>query len=109
MLSQLKRIVRTIYSSPPADGAASAALILADPALRKQWDEELGAMRVRIKQMRALLAEKLAERMPGRDFSYIVRQNGMFSYSRLTAPQAIALREKYWSMRWTAAASASRR
>lgn len=95
VLSQLKRIARITYSSPPGHGAASAALVLADPALRKQWDEELGGMRERIKKMRKLLAEKLSERLPGRDFSYIVRQNGMFSYSRLTAPQAIALREKY--------------
>jgi aromatic-amino-acid transaminase len=52
-------------------------------------------MRERIKKMRKLLAERLSERLPGRDFSYITRQNGMFSYSRLTKPQAIALREKY--------------
>jgi aromatic-amino-acid transaminase len=95
VLSQLKRIARVIYSSPANHGAAAAAVVLADPALRKQWDGELGAMRARIKQMRALLAEKLSQRLPGRDFSYIVRQNGMFSYSRLTAPQAIALREKF--------------
>ena len=95
VLSQLKRIARITYSSPPSHGAAAAALVLADPALRQQWEDELGAMRLRIKSMRATLAEKLAERLPGRDFSYITRQNGMFSYSRLTARQAIALREKY--------------
>lgn len=95
VLSQIKRIARITYSSPPSHGAAAAALVLADPALRKQWEDELGFMRARIKSMRALLASKLSERLPGRDFSYIVRQNGMFSYSRLTAPQAIALREKY--------------
>ena len=95
VLSQLKRIARVAYSSPPSHGAAAAALVLADPALRQQWEDELGAMRVRIKSMRALLASKLSERLPGRDFTYITRQNGMFSYSRLTAPQAIALREKY--------------
>ncbi|MBB4198630.1 aromatic amino acid aminotransferase [Rhodoblastus sphagnicola] len=95
VLSQIKRIARITYSSPPSHGAAAAAAVLADPALRRQWDEELGAMRVRIKKMRRLLADKLAERAPDRDFSYIVRQNGMFSYSRLTKPQAILLREKY--------------
>ena len=95
VLSQLKRIARITYSSPPGHGAASAAFVLANPALRAQWDAELGAMRVRIKQMRKLLAEKLAARLPGRDFSYITRQNGMFSYSRLTKAQAVALREKY--------------
>jgi aromatic-amino-acid transaminase len=95
VLSQLKRIARVTYSSPPGHGAAAAAMVLTDVSLRKQWDDELGGMRERIKQMRQLLADKLAERMPGRDFSYIVRQNGMFSYSRLTQAQAIALREKY--------------
>ncbi|HUO53662.1 MAG TPA: aminotransferase class I/II-fold pyridoxal phosphate-dependent enzyme, partial [Rhodoblastus sp.] len=95
VLSQLKRIARVTYSSPPGHGAAVAALVLADPALRRLWDEELGGMRERIKKMRKLLAETLSQRLPGRDFSYIVRQNGMFSYSRLTKPQAVALREKY--------------
>jgi aromatic-amino-acid transaminase len=93
--SQLKRIARVTYSSPPGHGAAAAAMVLTDASLRQQWDDELGAMRERIKKMRKLLADELAERMPGRDFSYIVRQNGMFSYSRLTKAQAIALREKY--------------
>jgi aromatic-amino-acid transaminase len=95
VLSQIKSIARVTYSSPASHGAATAALVLADPVLRKQWENELGGMRVRIKAMRSLLASKLSERLPGRDFSYIIRQNGMFSYSRLTAPQAIALREKY--------------
>ncbi len=93
--SQLKRIARVTYSSPPGHGASAAAMVLTEASLRKQWDDELGGMRERIKQMRKLLADKLTERMPGRDFSYIVRQNGMFSYSRLTKAQAIALREKY--------------
>jgi aromatic-amino-acid transaminase len=95
VLSQIKRIARITYSSPPGHGAAAAATVLADPALRQLWDEELGAMRARIKKMRQLLADKLAQRIPDRDFSYIVRQNGMFSYSRLTKPQAVLLREKY--------------
>ncbi|WP_294536979.1 amino acid aminotransferase [uncultured Rhodoblastus sp.] len=95
VLSQLKRIARVTYSSPPSHGAAAAALVLADPALRTQWVDELARMRLRIKAMRTALAANLSERLPNRDFSYITRQNGMFSYSRLTAPQAIALREKY--------------
>lgn len=95
VLSNLKRIARITYSSPASHGASAAALVLTDPALRQQWDEELGAMRQRIKDMRRLLADKLSQRLQDRDFSYIVRQNGMFSYSRLTQPQAIALREKY--------------
>jgi len=95
VLSQIKRIARITYSSPAGHGAAAAAMVLADPALRKQWEDELGGMRERIKAMRSLLAEKLAARLPDRDFSYITRQRGMFSYSRLTQPQAVALREKY--------------
>lgn len=95
VLSNLKRIARITYSSPASHGASAAALVLTDPVLREQWDQELGAMRERIKDMRRLLADKLSQRLQDRDFSYIVRQNGMFSYSRLTKAQAVALREKY--------------
>src|SRR5204862_7579919 len=51
VLSQLKRIVRTNYSNPPTHGSQLAATVLASPALRAQWEQELAAMRDRIKTM----------------------------------------------------------
>ncbi len=95
VLSQLKRIVRTNYSNPPSHGSKIVAAVLSSPERRAQWDRELGQMRERIKMMRKLLVEKIQARVPGADFSFVLKQNGMFSYSGLTREQVLALRSKY--------------
>lgn len=94
-LSQIKRIVRTNYSNPPTHGAKVVASVLGDAELRALWEQELGAMRGRIQTMRDALAQRLAAHLPGRDFAYMVRQRGMFSYSRLGADQVARLREQH--------------
>ncbi len=93
-LSQVKRIVRTNYSNPPTHGGQVVATVLADPELRALWERELGQMRERIREMRALLAAKIRERAPGADFSFITRQRGMFSYTGLTREQVVKMREQ---------------
>ncbi len=95
VLSQLKILVRTNYSNPPTHGAQIVATVLADPALRAQWEEELAAMRARIRQMRSLLVEKLKAAGVKRDFDFIVQQRGMFSYSGLDAAQMQRLRREF--------------
>ncbi|WP_395700656.1 amino acid aminotransferase [Aquabacterium sp.] len=95
VLSQLKIVIRTNYSNPPTHGAQVVATVLETPALRKMWEEELAAMRQRIKQMRSLLAEKLAAAGVKQDFSFITRQRGMFSYSGLSAAQMQRLRNEF--------------
>jgi len=45
--------------------------------------------------MRAGLVERLQQRLPGRDFSYMLRQRGMFSYSGLSRDQVAALRRDH--------------
>lgn len=95
VLSQLKRIVRTIYSSPPSYGAQLAGLILTTPQLRTMWESELSQMCARIQAMRALFCEQLAQSVPDRDFSFILKQRGMFSYSGLSAENVRALRDQY--------------
>jgi len=94
LLSQLKRVVRTNYSNPPLHGGKVVATVLATPELRQLWEEELAGMRVRIKQMRELLVQKLAEKAPQRDFAFVREQVGMFSYSGLTKEQVGKLREQ---------------
>ncbi len=94
VLSQLKRVVRTNYSNPPLHGGKVVATVLATPELRQLWEEELAAMRVRIKQMRDEFVRKLKEKAPGRDFEFVRQQVGMFSYSGLTKPQVDQLREQ---------------
>jgi len=95
VLSQIKRVVRTIYSSPPSYGAQLVGIVLNDPELRSMWVKELDEMRTRIGEMRQLFSARLKEIVPGRDFSFITRQRGMFSYSGLTAQNMKALKEQH--------------
>jgi aromatic-amino-acid transaminase len=95
VLSQIKRLVRANYSNPPTHGSKIVSTILANPELRTQWEQELGQMRERIKSMRKLLVEKIHARVPGVDFSFIMRQRGMFSYSGLTKEQVVRMREEF--------------
>jgi aromatic-amino-acid transaminase len=92
LLSQLKRVVRTNYSNPPVHGGKVVATVLATPELRQLWEDELATMRVRIKQMRDQLVEKLKAKAPDRDFDFVRQQVGMFSYSGLTKEQVAGLR-----------------
>jgi len=94
-LSHLKRIVRTNYSNPPTHGCDIVARILNDPELHKLWEQELAAMRDRIKIMRKHLVEGVQRRVPGFDFSFVMQQSGMFSYSGLTREQVLRLRSEY--------------
>jgi aromatic-amino-acid transaminase len=95
VLSQLKRLIRANYSTPPTHGASLVAAVLTTPALRATWEQELGEMRDRIKAMRARLADGLKARGVAADFGFILRQRGMFSYSGLTAEQVARLQKDF--------------
>jgi aromatic-amino-acid transaminase len=95
VLSQLKRVVRSIYSSPPSYGAQLISLVLNSPELHALWERELGEMRERIHSMRRLFCSKLATAVTNRDFSFILKQRGMFSYSGLSAEMVRSLRDRY--------------
>nr|WP_283161410.1 amino acid aminotransferase [Xanthomonas nasturtii] len=92
--SQVKRIIRTIYSSPSTHGAALVAGVLTSPELRDLWEQELTEMRERIHALRAGLVEKLAT-LGAPEFDFIQRQAGMFSYSGLTRTQVDRLRDEF--------------
>ena len=95
VLSQVKRVVRGNYSSPPTFGSQIAATILETPDLRALWERELTAMRERIQANRQALVSRLKARAPGADFEFMLRQRGMFSYSGLTAAQVGRLRSEF--------------
>ena len=95
VLSQLKRVIRTNYSNPPTHGATVVAAVLNSPELRAMWEQELGEMRDRIRLMRTSLVEKLAAAGVQQDFSFVVRQRGMFSYSGLNADQVERLKNEF--------------
>ncbi len=93
-LSQIKRLIRVFYSNPPKHGAALARIVLGDPELRELWLQELETMSRRIAGTRQALVDGLAKRNTGMDFSFIVHQNGMFSFSGLSEAQVTFLREE---------------
>lgn len=95
VLSQVKRVIRTNYSNPPTHGGAIVSTILTSPELREMWVDELGDMRRRIQHMRHELVAKLNPLSSTLDFSFIDQQQGMFSYSGLTAGQAETLKTKH--------------
>ena len=94
-MSQLKTIVRCNYSNPPRHGATIVSTILDDPKLTKLWQEELSGMRTRIHDLRAKFVEGMKHSGRGHDFSFLLPQNGMFSFSGLNAEQVDRLRTDY--------------
>ena len=95
VLSQIKTVIRTNYSNPPTHGATVVASVLNSPELFALWEEELSEMRCRIRSMREQLVQKIKAAGVSQDFSFILAQNGMFSYSGLTKNQVERLREEF--------------
>jgi aromatic-amino-acid transaminase len=95
VLSQVKRVIRTNYSNPPTHGATVVAAVLNSPELRALWEEELGEMRTRIHVMRMAMVEQLAAHGVDRDFGFVARQRGMFSYSGLSTAQVERLKSEF--------------
>ena len=95
VLSQLKIMIRTNYSSPPTHGGAVVATVLGDAALRAQWEQELAGMRTRIKAMRKKLVDGLKAAGVKQDMGFITTQIGMFSYSGLSKEQMVRLRGEF--------------
>jgi aspartate aminotransferase len=93
--SHMLHIARSIYSMPPDHGAAIAAKILAEPPLRREWIQELDAMRTRIQDMRSLLAQSLQEMTGDDSFDFIRTQHGMFSLLGVSREAVERLREKH--------------
>ena len=92
--SQVKRIIRTIYSSPSTHGAELVAGVLNNPELRAMWEQELTEMRERIHALRNGLVDKLAA-AGAPEFAFINDQAGMFSYSGLSRAQVDRLRDEF--------------
>lgn len=92
-MSHVKKIIRVNYSNPPAHGGLVAKIVLGDKSLRELWINELAIMRNRIKDMRNAFVNGLKERGVNRDFSYIINQRGMFSFSGLSNDHVENLKE----------------
>ena len=95
VLSQIKRTIRTNYSNPPTHGGAVVAAVLSSPELRQVWETELAGMRSRIRTMRQSFVEKLKAKGVAQDFSFIIQQRGMFSYTGLSADQVARMQNEF--------------
>jgi aspartate aminotransferase len=95
VLSQLKIIVRGMYSNPPIHGARIVSAVLRDPALEAEWRAECKTMADRIIAMRIALQTALKEAGSKRDWSHITSQIGMFCYSGMSAEQVSRLRDEF--------------
>jgi aspartate aminotransferase len=94
-ISQLMRIARGLYSMPPDHGAAIVHAIFSEERLRKSWEREVEAMRLRIQHLRDATVKALAATCPRKDFGYIARQRGMFSYLGIDTAAVRELRERH--------------
>ena len=95
VLGQLKLTIRKMYSSPAYHVATITANVVNEAELRDMWEGEVTEMRERIKTMRQKLYEVLTAKVPGKDFSYLIKQRGMFSYTGLSPEQVDRLREEF--------------
>jgi len=95
VLSQLKILVRAMYSNPPVHGARIVAEVLKDPELETQWRAECKTMADRIIGMRAALRDGLSAAGSTRDWSHVTSQIGMFCYSGMSEEQVGRLRDDF--------------
>lgn len=94
--SQLKRLARPMYSNPPVHGARIVANVVGDPNLFSEWKEEMKIMAGRIKNVRQRLYENLTQKdKSGKDWSFILKQIGMFSYTGLNKAQSDNMTNKW--------------
>lgn len=85
VLSQLKLIIRPMYSNPPKHGSSIVKTVLKQPTLREQHEREMKAMATRIHSMRALLKLKLEQIGSSHNWDHIVNQIGMFAYTGMNS------------------------
>ncbi|KAK9947173.1 hypothetical protein M0R45_012607 [Rubus argutus] len=94
--SQLKRLARPMYSNPPIHGAKIVANIVGDPTLFSEWKAEMEMMAGRIKNVRQKLYDSLcAEDKSRKDWSFILKQIGMFSFTGLNKTQTENMTNKW--------------
>jgi len=80
---------------PPTHGTGIIDIILHSDELTELWEEEVAGMRNRINGLRKLLSAKITEAGIEKDFSFLQRQSGMFSFLGLSVDQVRRLREEY--------------
>jgi len=92
--SVIHNVTRANYSMPPTHGPAVVDIILHTGELRSQWLAELAGMRDRINGLRQTLSDKIAASAIERDFSFLARQSGMFSFLGISRQLVARMRDE---------------
>jgi len=95
VMSQVKIIIRPMYSNPPIHGARIAAKILNTPALDAQWRTEVKGMADRIITMRQRLQDGLKREGSSRNWQHITDQIGMFCFTGLKPEQVERITKEF--------------
>lgn len=95
VVSQLKMVIRPMYSNPPRHGARIVAAILSDPTMEVEFRDQCKGMADRINLMRTELRHRLEASGSVKQWDHITRQIGMFAYSGMTPEEVTALRDKH--------------
>ncbi|KAK8595593.1 hypothetical protein V6N13_000301 [Hibiscus sabdariffa] len=93
--SQLKLVIRPMYSNPPLHGASIASTILKNSDMYNEWKVELKAMADRIISMRKQLFDALTAKGTPGDWSHIIKQIGMFTFTGLNSDQVAFMTKEY--------------
>jgi len=93
--SQLKILIRPMYSNPPVYGARIVTTILNDAELNALWRTEVKGMADRIITMRESLVKYLKQHGSTKEWRHVTDQIGMFCYSGLTPQQVDRLAEEF--------------
>lgn len=96
VLSQIKIIIRPMYSNPPIHGARIVTEVLGDPQLKSTWLKEVKLMADRIIGMRKALKDNLIKEGSKKNWNHITDQIGMFCYTGMTTTQVEHLKKEFF-------------
>nr|XP_018901597.1 PREDICTED: aspartate aminotransferase, mitochondrial [Bemisia tabaci] len=95
VLSQVKILIRPMYSNPPINGARLVTEILGNADLKAQWLKEVKGMADRIISVRQQLKSNLEKEGSTKNWNHITDQIGMFCFTGLQAPQVERLVKEF--------------
>jgi len=95
VMSQIKILIRPMYSNPPVYGARLASTILNTPELNTMWLADVKEMADRIISMRQMLKDGLEKAGSSLPWDHIVDQIGMFCFTGMTAEHVAKLGQDY--------------
>jgi len=95
VMSQLKLIIRPMYSSPPIHGSSIVKTVLTDEELTSEYYGNCKEMAERIQAMRQKLVKVLKDVGSTHDWSHVTEQIGMFAYTGMSSDMCDELTSKY--------------